>query len=304
MWHRLPYALRKLRQTLIPIRYEPPDYALWNLQARLGLTPAEVSRLAMPGPFPPRFRYRHFTVPKKDGGRREICAPGPRLKEVQRQILRAYLDPRAPHPAAMGFRRALSIADHAWAHAGAAIIITADIEDFFPSTRARRVAAWWAAQGFNDAEVHLLTRLTTYRGSLPQGAPTSPALSNLVNAELDAALHRRAQQSGGVYTRYCDDLAFSWPDGGRPPADFEPAVRAALLGAGYRLHSGAEKGWQMWARRDEPEVTGLVLTRRGGVALPPPLYARMRSLARSDDPHDAARLAGYKGYELMIRKRR
>jgi hypothetical protein len=75
-------------------------------------------------------------------------------------------------------------------------------------------------------------------------------------------------------------------------------VRAALHEFGYALRPN--KGWQVFDRRDEPEVTGAILTRHGGVRLPARLVRVMRELARSDDPRDAQRLGGYEGYEKMV----
>jgi hypothetical protein len=75
-------------------------------------------------------------------------------------------------------------------------------------------------------------------------------------------------------------------------------VRAALHEFGYVLHP--KKGWQIYDRRDEPEVTGAILTRSGGVRLPDRIRKVMRKLATSDDPHDAQRLGGYEGYEEMV----
>lgn len=270
-----------------------------ELCAQLGLNPQLGARLLEPGSPPPGFRYRHFAVPKRDGSRRELVEPGPRLKTVQRAIV-ALLHENTPHAAALGFRRGLSIADHAWAHAGAAMIITADIQDFFGSTTRGRIEGWWRQRGYTDTEALLLTRLTTYRGALPQGAPSSPPLSNLVNVDLDQALERLARSAGATYTRYADDLAFSWPDGAEPALSFERAVGARLHENGYALHP--IKGWHMWRRRDEPEITGLVLNKRGGVELPPELQTIMRVLARSRQPDDQARLRGYYAYQAMIER--
>jgi len=302
MLNKLPAPLRNLFGMYAP--YTQPmkhqgEYALYMMAYRLGLNRYPVYRLIEPGPLPPYYRYRHFTVPKKDGSPREIVEPGPNLKAAQRRILQLYLNNLKPHPAALGFRRKKSIADHARAHAGAARIITADIEDFFPNTSRQRIKSFWRQQGFSTLEVRLLTALTTYRGALPQGAPTSPPLSNLVNYELDAALDRRVKQSGGTYTRYADDMVFSWPDLANPPADFEQTVRALLREVGYSLHP--RKGWHVWVRRDEPQVTGVVLKRDGNVDIPDSMRRIMRELARSDNPDDQARLAGYQGYESMIR---
>jgi RNA-directed DNA polymerase len=304
MWNILPAPLRRLFGIKANPGWPPYDHSwewsLYGMAYRLGLDMETAYRLMDGGPLPPRFRYRHFTIPKRDGTPREIVEPGPALKIVQRKILKLYLNKPKPHPAALGFRRKKSIADHAWAHVGAAIIITADIENFFPNTSRQRVKGWWRQQGYSTLEVRLLTSLTTYRGCLPQGAPTSPALSNLINNEMDAALERHTRQGGGKYTRYADDLVFSWPGGSEPPADFEQTVRAVLRQSGYRLHP--RKGWRVWRRSDEPEVTGLVLKRRGGVDIPDSMRYVMKCLAASDDPGDQRRLTGYRGYESMIRR--
>ncbi|HLY25241.1 MAG TPA: reverse transcriptase family protein [Aggregatilineales bacterium] len=277
----------------------PEEWLLMALAVnRLGIKRELVYRLLNDGPLPRRFRYRHFAVAKKDGSARQIVAPGPDLMEVQRKILKQLLRKAKPHPSAIGFRTKKSIADHAWAHAGAAIIITADIEDFFPSTPRQRVKEWWHNQGYSTLETRLLTSLTTYLGSLPQGAPTSPALSNLVNAELDGAIERRVRQSGGSYTRYSDDMVFSWPAPFCPPADFENAIRTLLRGAGYQLHPG--KGWHLWYRQEQPQVTGVILTKRGTADIPPSMLRIMQVLARSTDGDDLARLAGYEGYRRMV----
>ena len=297
----LPETLRKL--LALPPLYRSPyrkrwEWQLYYMALRLGLDLDMAYRLMDAGPLPRYYRYRHFSIPKKNGSTREIVEPGPKLKEIQRKILRSYLGKCKPHPAALGFRPKTSIADHAWAHAGAGIIITADIQDFFPSTSRQRVKAWWHSQGYSTLEMRLLTSLTTYLGSLPQGAPTSPALSNLVNADLDAAIDRKVRASGGKYTRYADDMVFSWPVGYGPPADFENAVRALLRAEGYNLHP--TKGWHVWRRQEEPDVTGLTLTRRGQVQIPDSMLRIMKLLSTSGDIHDQARLAGYRGYRAMV----
>jgi hypothetical protein len=279
------------------LAFEP---AWADLLARLGLPPSALRDVAEADSLHPHFHYRHFTRPKKGGGRREIAAPDTKLKQVQHEVIARYLRGQEPHPAALAYRKGRSTADHAWAHAGAEILVTADVQDFFPHTRAWRVEGWWRER-VEEGLARLLTRLTTYRGGLPQGAPTSPALSNLVNRELDARLTHRAEAAGARYTRYCDDLAFSWRREAGPPSDFEDGVRGILHAFGYTLHP--EKGWRVQYRRDEPEVVGVILTRHGRVRLPEDLRRTMTALARSDDPRDADRLAGYRRYEAMIGRR-
>jgi hypothetical protein len=271
--------------------------ASWaGLLARLGLPPQALRDVLEADSLHPHFHYRRYRKPKKGGGWREIAEPDAALKAVQRAIVKRFFAAEQPHPAALAYQPGKSTADHVWAHAGAEVLVTADVRDFFPSTRAQRVEEWWRER--EEATARLLTRLTTDRGGLPQGAPTSPGLSNFVNRELDARLARRAEAAGARYTRYCDDLAFSWGSAWGPPSDFEAAVRSVLHEAGYALHP--EKGWRVYHRRDEPEVTGVILARQGGVRLPERLRRVMRALSRSRDARDACRLEGYRGYAEMV----
>jgi hypothetical protein len=248
----------------------------------------------------PHFHYRHFTKPKKDGGVRVIVEPDSKLKRIQHEIITRYFGAEQPHPAAFAYRKEKSIAHHVWPHSGAELLITADIQDFFPCTRTGRIEDWWRER-LPDRLARVLTLLTAYRGGLPQGAPTSPGLSNFLNRNLDDRLTRWASDAEARYTRYCDDMVFSWRREPALSATFANGVQAVLHEFGYILHP--KKGWRMYHRGDEPEITGLILTRHGGVRLPDRLRRVMSTLTRSKDPHDANRLAGYKGYEAMVRKR-
>jgi RNA-directed DNA polymerase len=313
-------AAGRSRDTSFARRKEYSFLSAWlPLLGRLGLPPSTFHDLLETGSLHPHFSYRHFTKPKRDGGKRRIDAPDTKLKHIQRTILKRYLANQPAHSSAVAYRTGRSTADHAWAHAGADIVITADVQDFFPSTRAWRIERWWMSQVEEDL-ARLLTLLTTWQGGLPQGAPSSPALSNIVNVEMDERLLRRTLETGGCYTRYCDDLAFSWrrdaktgAPGKRPgrsegrapwglPADFAAGVRSLLLEYGYELHP--KKGWRVQYRADEPALVGVILTRRGRVRLPDDIRQKMRALARSNDPRDLQRLLGYQGYESMMSRRR
>ena len=87
-----------------------------------------------------------------------------------------------------------------------------DIQNFFPTTSANRVLAYLRAIGWDKHVAKLLATLCTYKGYLPQGAPTSPRLSNLVNFEMDARLHGLAYRAKAAYTRYADDITFSFAE--------------------------------------------------------------------------------------------
>ena len=276
---------------------------LYRLSRLLRLPPSTLLGFQSPGRPEARYHYRPFRQAKRNGGRRRIYAPSPDLKEIQRALLHRYLDQLLVHPAATGFRRGFSVADNARVHLGQAIVVTADIEDFFDSTPVHRVWAFFRAQRWDITATAILTGICTFRGALPQGAPTSPALSNLVNVPLDEALSALAWRSGGLYTRYGDDLTFSWPIDDMP-SDLEANVRAELLALGYRL--SPLKGWCVWRVRegDVPRVTGVLLGRDGCLHPEPEIERQVtrlrRQARRKDDPAAVARLRGYEGFVRML----
>jgi len=249
----------------------------------------------------PRYHYRPIAGIKPDGRERRILAPSPALKKLQRRFLSGYLDDLRPHPAAKAFHRGGSTMAHVLPHSRSRLIATVDLRDFFESTRGGRVARWLAAQGWGREAVQTLTRLCVYRDGLPQGAPTSPSLSNLVNHRLDKRLTSLTRRTGGVYTRYGDDLAFSWQDE-RPPDGFTAAVEDALARSGYEIQP--LKGWRVGATRDGFELVGLIIRGDGRVRVPRSLrwratLLRWRALL-GRDPMVNARASGLDGYLKMV----
>ncbi len=250
------------------------------------------------GRLEPQFRYRHFKQGKTDGTFRHLAEPDDNLKQIQKRLVRSYLRNAQIHRCATGYRRKMSVADHVYPHIGAKIIITADIKDFFPSTSKERVYQWWWEQFEADNPAKLATILTTYKGNLPQGAPTSPALSNVVNYEMDRRLARRIERTGGVYTRYVDDMVFSWKENHRLPADFRTAIGSILHEFGYSLHPDK---WCEYTAKDEPQITGVVLRKYGTVTISDEMQAIIQDLEKHD-PH-SQQLAGYYGFRKMIEER-
>ncbi len=176
--------------------------------------------------------YSTHTIPKRDGTDRMICAPKKQLKWVQKQILKHILSKIPPHPAAHGFVNGRSTVSNATPHVGAELIVKFDLKDFFPTIHYFRVMGLFASLGYpvdncmfgtkDEAKqvAPVLARLCCYTpdptqwgtATLPQGAPTSPAISNLVCRRLDARLTGLAKANKGTFTRYADDLTFSFPN--------------------------------------------------------------------------------------------
>lgn len=183
--------------------------------------------------------YRYAWVPKRSGAYRLLEAPKPVLKEIQRRILREIVEILPPHPAAHGFRRGRSVLSNAKPHVGNEVVVRLDLADFFAAVTATRVRAVFRSLGYPDGVVRVLAGLcctatpsevlSAYPVArepaevserreqrqrlagphLPQGAPTSPALANLVAFRLDRRLAGLAVRWEARYTRYADDLAFS-----------------------------------------------------------------------------------------------
>lgn len=171
--------------------------------------------------------YHYQWIKKKSGKDRLIEAPKALLKTIQRRIVDEILNKVPPHPAAHAFSPGRSIRSNAEPHCGKYIVIKADLANFFPSIKRKRVAAIFRGIGYNVEMAHWLSRLCTNAAPwdvlkshafecseysarhTPQGAPTSPPLANLAAWGLDCRLAGLAKKWNMSYTRYADDLTFS-----------------------------------------------------------------------------------------------
>ncbi len=252
-------------------------------------------------PKQPPYTYYPMQRSKRDGSVRQICAPSTQLKALQRALLHNYLENLQTHIAAVGFQRGFSIVTNAILHRGYAVTATADIADFFDNTSTRRVREFFRAQEWDAAATAILTGLCTFRGALPQGAPTSPVLSNLVNITLDESLSALAQRSDAQYTRYGDDLTFSWMSERAVPKKMRDDVQRRLFEFGYSLNP--IKGWRVWRvkRGEEPIITGVRLGRDRKLHPTPEIEEAIRQLKkRWGDEHAQAQLKGYEGFLQML----
>jgi hypothetical protein len=181
-----------------------------------------------------------------------------------------------------------------------------DLIDFFGSTSDRRVRRLFRVLGWDAESAALLTRLSTDSGSLPQGAPTSPRLANLVNVRLDARLSALAATLGGTYTRYADDLTFSFAEADHAAtADLLAATKKIVGQQGYRLH--LDRKLQIRRRHHRQMVTGLVVNEH--VALPRSRRRWLRAVEHhvyTGTPASLTRdqLTGWQAFEAMIDRQR
>ena len=153
--------------------------------------------------------YRVYSLPKKSGGVRIIAQPSRELKAVQAWILRNILDRLTSSQCSKGFEIGSSILDNAKPHIGSSYILNIDLKDFFPSIPANKVYSVFSSLGYEKTVCILLTNFCVYNGCLPQGAPTSPKLANLICSKLDSRIQGYTGPRGLTYTRYADDITIS-----------------------------------------------------------------------------------------------
>lgn len=158
--------------------------------------------------------YSEFSVSKKNGkGTRRIAAPSRRLKGIQRWILDNILSNTPVSESCTGYTKKRSVVDNAKPHVDKAFVVNADIKDFFPSITIKRVIGLFQSLGYNRTISFCLARLCCFKGRLPQGAPSSPMIANLICRRLDTRLQAFAAARSWAYTRYSDDITISGSGG-------------------------------------------------------------------------------------------
>lgn len=210
--------------------------------------------------------YRRWSVPKLDGSRREITAPDPMLKAAQQWIARNVWAGFPVHPSAHGFVSGRSIVTNASVHAGAAVIVKLDLRGFFPSVSRAHVADLLRTTSIepNDAATLAALAVDPRTDALPQGAPTSPSITNALCLRLDARCAAAAEAAGARYTRYADDLTFSWPDAADPEIpELLAIVTEAARAEGFEVHPRKTKIMRSGSRQ---AITGLVVNAAPGAA--------------------------------------
>lgn len=153
--------------------------------------------------------YRTFKIPKRSGGLRKIESPYPILSQIQRAILDNLCARCVVSDSAYAYIKDKNAIKHAVAHVNSVEVLTVDIKNFFGSITRQQVHEALLNNNIDNNFSHIISLVTTLNGTLPQGAPTSPFLSNIVFYPLDVRLGRLATYFGLIYTRYADDLAFS-----------------------------------------------------------------------------------------------
>lgn len=235
-------------------------------------------------------KYKKFSIPKKSGGEREICAPDPRLKNLQRKVANILSEVfanssdgkddvgRLVNSSSHGYRSGRSIYTNASAHKKKRFVFNVDIENFFGSISFPRVYGFFLKNNqfklCSEVAAALAHIICTKEG-LPQGSPCSPVMSNLIGGALDFRLSKLAERHGCTYTRYVDDLSFSTNKANFPAGiaflDEEKGVWVPgtdllnkIRRSGFSLNN---KKTRMSYKESRQMVTGLVVNRKVSVPI-------------------------------------
>lgn len=225
--------------------------------------------------------YIYFTIPKKSGGLRQLAAPHESLANAQEWIFHHILQKVSMHDAAHGFVAGRSTLTNARPHVGRAFVLNSDLKDFFPSITFWRVSGAIRELGYSPAVATILGLLCTesprrvveYNGQklyvatgprcLPQGACTSPALSNLISRRLDSRLTGIATKMGWTYTRYADDLTFSSGSAASDQVGYLLSrIRHISEDEGFRVN---ESKTRVLRRSAAQSVTGIIVNDKPGI---------------------------------------
>ena len=201
--------------------------------------------------------YHKAKIPKKSGGYRNLSVPDEILKSIQKQISEVLLIHMPVSQYAKAYRFGSSTLRNAKHHVGKQVVLKLDILHFFDSIRYSTVKdKVFPEEIYAEPLRILLTMLCYHKDALPQGAPSSPAITNIILYEFDELVGMWCRERGIVYTRYCDDMTFS---GNFDPAEVIRFVRLELKKLGFLLNEQKTKVQRLGQQQT---VTGIVVNEK------------------------------------------
>ena len=278
------------------------DLPVWNfaseLASAMGIAAPQLAFLTFHRGAATVDHYHRFQIPKRRGGMRDVSAPKNKLRAAQRFVLEQVLAKIPLHEAATAFAPGTSTVQNAARHMGAQVVVRLDLKDFFPSISFARVRSAFSSLGYSGAVSTVLALLCTEAPRLqmsldgetrhvalgervlPQGACTSPALSNWICRRLDARLTGLAKRFGWTYSRYADDLIFSSSEADADIKTLISCARSVLRDEKLNINDDKTRVMRTNARQS---VTGLVVNAQNSEAPRPsrPDLRRFRAFLHS-----------------------
>lgn len=270
--------------------------SLEDLAAILGYKPSALAYIVYK--VSPGSKYTKFTIPKKSGGVREICAPIEPLKTLQRRVANVLYACRheidgasGRRPLSHGFRQDLSIVTNARRHKRRRYVLNLDLQDFFPTFNFGRVRGFFIHNNslkLNEKVATIIAQIACFENMLPQGSPCSPIIADLIAHLLDVRLAQLAKKHQLTYSRYADDLTFSTSRRDFPASLAAPVATGspqwmpgadlanAITTAGLKINPDKTR---MQFRSSRQLVTGLTVNSKVNVR--PEYYRLARAMCNS-----------------------
>lgn len=201
--------------------------------------------------------YHSVSVPKRNGGTRKLTVPDSNLKYIQRKIADVLLNSMPVSPYATAYKICSGAVKNASQHIGKDWIVKLDIANFFDSILYSTVKEKaFPAKIYSENIRILLTMLCYYKDSLPQGAPSSPVISNIILYGFDLRVGKWCKAHNITFTRYCDDMTFS---GNGEIPDIVSFVKSELLKEHFFLNT---RKTVTARKQNRQEVTGLIVNQK------------------------------------------
>jgi retron-type reverse transcriptase len=234
------------------------DLSITDLALSIGVSPRLLTSLL----HATHKYYRQFNIGKRGGGERTISSPRTFLKVIQYWILDYFLYPLESHPICHSYQRGKSILTNAFPHINNKYVANIDISDFFGSITTDMTKDLLGKNGFGEQLSKTIARLVSLNNGLPQGAPTSPIISNAYLYSFDEFAAQISQDSGLNITRYADDITISGKNKDLI-AKVITIFEQKLSSIGLKLNA---KKTRIASRGGQQRVTGIVVNEK---ALPP-----------------------------------
>lgn len=238
-----------------------------QLASFFGLTYSDLSKIIYKTD--DAYKYHQYEIPKKGGGYRKIASPAKKLKIIQTKLKDVLYEIYTTKPSAHGFAKGRSIITNAEKHLDKKYIFNLDLADFFGSIHFGRIRNLFKSNpfNFNNSVSTILAQICCFNNVLPQGAPTSPILSNMIAWKMDSQLQHLAKITNGTYTRYADDITFSYTCNKRRLPEEVIIIRDGVVSPGSALTRIInENGFQinyhkvrLCSTLSRMEVTGLTI---------------------------------------------
>ena len=259
---------------------------------------------------PESVRYTQFDIPKRRGGLRTISTPSTALKIIQRKLNEILLQVYKPKLSVHSFLLNRSILSNAKVHVSRRNILNTDLEDFFPSVNFGRVRGLFIGipYNLNPTVATVLAQICCFNNQVPQGAPTSPIITNMICAKMDSQLIQLAKLNRCDYTRYADDITFS-TNLREIPSDLATLNDLGQLEIGTELNNIIEQnGFKINAQKTRlakrnlrQEVTGITVNKFPNVRRKYIRQLRAMLHAWEKYGHEAAQEEFYNSYDKKHR---